>query len=120
MAPALLGYLLMQPNHRSYSIDTDYVGRSMQNKKLYSSVIDDLTYSNKFDSDQAARSVGAVRNYRNLMALSLGTHKPMFDLRVADGAIGSTQQYVQVCLTEFRELARRILDLLNIGHDQGR
>ncbi|MET7764782.1 hypothetical protein ABZS71_23210 [Streptomyces sp. NPDC005393] len=35
--------------------------------------------------------------------------KPMFDLRPADGALGSTQQYVKTCFKEFRALAHEVL-----------
>ncbi|MBI5480849.1 MAG: hypothetical protein HY906_18465 [Deltaproteobacteria bacterium] len=34
--------------------------------------------------------------------------KPMFDLRPADGAIGSHAALVRTCLGEFEALARRI------------
>jgi hypothetical protein len=33
----------------------------------------------------------------------------MFDLRPADGALGSTQKYVQTCFREFRFLAEAVL-----------
>jgi len=55
-----------------------------------------------------------VRTYRNLMPLAHNARKPMFDLRAADGAIGSTQRYVQVCFTEFRALAEKVLRRLQV------
>ncbi|MGW1401188.1 hypothetical protein ACWCRF_21560 [Streptomyces sp. NPDC002405] len=33
----------------------------------------------------------------------------MFDLKATDGALGSTQKYVQTCYREFRELAKGVL-----------
>jgi len=59
--------------------------------------------------------IGTVRNYRSLMPLAHDARKPMFDLRAADGALGSTQRYVQTCLTEFRTLARDVLDRLDVA-----
>lgn len=58
--------------------------------------------------------IATVRNYRSLMPLALTARKPMFDLRAADGAIGSTQRYVQVCFTEFRALAEEVLNRLQV------
>jgi chromosome partitioning protein len=53
--------------------------------------------------------------FRSLMPLSHDARKPMFDLRAADGAIGSTQRYVQVCFSEFRTLSRDLLGRLGIA-----
>ena len=58
-----------------------------------------------------------MRDFRSLMPLAHDARKPMFDLRTADGAIGSTQRYVQVCFTEFRDLAREVLRRLDITTD---
>ena len=49
--------------------------------------------------------IATVRNYRSLMPLAHDARKPMFDLKAADGAVGSTQRYVQTCFSEFRQLA---------------
>lgn len=49
-----------------------------------------------------------LRNYRSLMPLSQDARKPMFDLRAADGALGSTGRLVQICFDEFRALAETI------------
>jgi hypothetical protein len=58
--------------------------------------------------------IATVRNYRSLMPLAHDARKPMFDLRAADGAIGSTQRYVQVCFSEFRALAEEVLRRLQV------
>ena len=58
--------------------------------------------------------IATVRNYRSLMPLAHDARKPMFDLRAADGAIGSTQRYVQVCFGEFRALAEEVLRRLQV------
>ncbi|WP_307792436.1 ParA family protein [Streptomyces verrucosisporus] len=44
-----------------------------------------------------------------LMPLAHDARKPMFDLKAADGALGSTQKYVQTCYREFRGLAEKVL-----------
>jgi len=52
--------------------------------------------------------LGTLRNYRSLMPMAQDARKPMFDLRPADGAIGSHAQLVQTCAGEFKTLAERI------------
>lgn len=52
--------------------------------------------------------LGTLRNYRSLMPMAQDARKPMFDLRPADGAIGSHAQLVQTCAAEFKTLAERI------------
>jgi cellulose biosynthesis protein BcsQ len=60
-------------------------------------------------------SLASLRNYRSLMPLAQDARKPMFDLRPADGAIGSHSQYVQTCYAEFRELTEEILRRVQIS-----
>ncbi|MGJ3558736.1 hypothetical protein ACR6C2_06590 [Streptomyces sp. INA 01156] len=43
------------------------------------------------------------------MRLAHDARKPMCDLKAADGALGSTQKYVQICYREFRSLAEGVL-----------
>jgi hypothetical protein len=54
--------------------------------------------------------LATLRNYRSLMPMAQDARKPMFDLRAADGAIGSHAQLAQTCADEFRRLAERIAD----------
>jgi len=59
-----------------------------------------------------SHEIATLRNYQSLLQLARDARKPMFDLRTADGAIGSTQTFVQRCYAEFRNLAERIADHL--------
>jgi chromosome partitioning protein len=54
--------------------------------------------------------LATLRNYRSLMPMAQDARKPMFDLRAADGAIGSHAQLVQTCAAEFENLARIIAE----------
>lgn len=54
--------------------------------------------------------LATLRNYRSLMPMAQDVRKPMFDLRPADGAIGSHAQLAQTCAQEFRNLAERIAE----------
>ncbi|MDQ3721726.1 MAG: ParA family protein [Actinomycetota bacterium] len=54
--------------------------------------------------------LATLRNYRSLMPLAQDARKPMFDLRAADGALGSTGRLVSICFREFEGLAASVLD----------
>jgi cellulose biosynthesis protein BcsQ len=54
--------------------------------------------------------LATLRNYRSLMPLAQDARKPMFDLRAADGALGSTARLVQTCHREFHDLAFAVLN----------
>jgi len=58
--------------------------------------------------------LASLRNYRSLMPLAQDARKPMFDLRAADGALGSTGRLVQTCYREFEDLAGRVMDAAGI------
>ncbi len=62
------------------------------------------------DGDTASDpySLGSLRNYRSLMPMAQDARKPMFDLRPADGALGSHGRLVQICFEEFRAFAERV------------
>lgn len=58
--------------------------------------------------------LASLRNYRSLMPLAQDARKPMFDLRAADGALGSTGRLVQTCYREFEDLAARVMHAAGI------
>lgn len=62
------------------------------------------------DDDTSADpySLGSLRNYRSLMPMAQDARKPMFDLRAADGALGSQGRLVQICFEEFKAFAERV------------
>lgn len=61
-----------------------------------------------------AYQLASLRNYRSLMPVAQDARKPMFDLRAADGALGSTARLVQTCYREFEDLAGRVMEAANI------
>lgn len=60
-------------------------------------------------------SLGRLRNYRSLMPLAQDARKPMFDLRPADGALGSHGRLVQICFEELKAFAERAALPLAVG-----
>ncbi|WP_017545437.1 ParA family protein [Nocardiopsis prasina] len=106
MAP--LGYVIMQPGMR--------LDRPVQ---AYQRWLDRIpVVYDRFVLDSSVRSrnteheIATIRNYRSLMPLSHDARKPMFDLRAGDGALGSTQAFVQTCYRDFRDLVEKIDDRL--------
>lgn len=58
--------------------------------------------------------LATLKDYRSLVQLSTEAHKPMFLLRSADGAFASQHEAVRRCYQDFRSLALRISEELNI------
>ena len=53
-----------------------------------------------------------LKDYRSLMPMAQEANRPMFLLKPAHGAIGAHQQAVRDCYTDFRNLARELLERL--------
>lgn len=56
-----------------------------------------------------------LKHYRSLMPLAQEAHKPMFYSRPADGALGSHMQAVQNAYKDFRQLAIKIAERINLA-----
>lgn len=52
--------------------------------------------------------LASLKHYRSLMPMAMEARKPIFQLKPADGAIGSHAQAVQVCYKDFEGLTRKI------------
>lgn len=77
-------------------------------------VLGEKARAKRAGSDDNEHCLATLRNYRSLMPMAQDARKPMFDLRPADGAIGSHAQLAQTCADEFRRLAQRIADKCNL------
>ncbi len=53
-------------------------------------------------------ALALLRHYRSLMPLAVDAHKPMFQLKASDGAIGAHVQAVQDCYQDFYDLAKQL------------
>lgn len=111
-----LGYVIMQPEMRLDRPVKAYRRWLERIPWVYAAAV--LGESPKSRQGDAHR-IATLRNYRSLMPLAHDARKPMFDLRPADGALGSTQQYVQTCFKEFRGLAREVLSRIGMTPDDG-
>jgi chromosome partitioning protein len=73
-------------------------------------VLDEPSPSGSLNSEDDEHCLAMLRNFRSLMPLAQDARKPMFDLRPADGAIGSHAQLALACADDFRHLAERIAE----------
>ncbi len=106
-----LGYVVMQPSMR--------LDRPVQAYQRWLRRIPDV-YANDVvgaTTPELTAEIATIRNYRSLMPLAHDARKPMFDLKAADGAVGSTQRFVQVCFSEFRDLAMNVRERLGVSPD---
>ncbi|MBP2476894.1 cellulose biosynthesis protein BcsQ [Crossiella equi] len=101
-----LGYVIMQPSMR--------LDRPVQAYQRWLDRIPEVFAAAVLDSAEThdEYELATLKNYRSLMPLAHDARKPMFDLRTADGAIGSTQTYVQKCYQDFQHLANALVGRL--------
>jgi cellulose biosynthesis protein BcsQ len=102
-----LGYVIMQPEMRLDRPVRAYQRWLTRIPWVYGTAV--LGHDTWPDDDHAYE-IATLRNYRSLMPLAHDARKPMFDLRTADGALGSTQKYVQTCYQEFHSLATQVIE----------
>ena len=66
------------------------------------------------DVMQDPNCLALLKHYRSLMPLAMEAHKPMFQLKPADGAIGAHVAAVQACYQDFHKLAKKIAAAVGI------
>ncbi|KXS33434.1 MAG: chromosome partitioning protein [Candidatus Gallionella acididurans] len=88
--------------------------------KAYQRWLDKIpqTYRESVLTEDATRNVPVVtedpymlallKHYRSLMPMAMEANKPIFFLKSADGAIGSHQEAVASCYSDFKKLAAKI------------
>lgn len=112
-----LGYVIMQPEMRLDRPLRAYERWVARIPWVYgTAVLGERTWP----VDDRSYEIATLRNYRSLMPLAHDARKPMFDLRAADGALGSTQKYVQTCRQEFRALASALMERLRAESERAR
>ncbi|MEZ4299908.1 MAG: AAA family ATPase [Polyangiaceae bacterium] len=107
-----LGYVVLQDAMRlSRPVSTFARWMSGLPREYHRSVLRDGLSPASPAEDPAC--LGILRHYRSLIPLARDARKPMFDLRPADGAIGSHMQAVARCREDFHALAQAILDRMD-------
>ncbi|RAO07807.1 MULTISPECIES: ParA family protein [Micromonospora] len=104
-----LGYVVMQPKMR-----LDRPVKAYQRWLDRVPVVFATSVLNQpSEGSDGSYEVATLRNYQSLMPLAHDARKPMFDLRSADGALGSTQTLVQRCFQDFKSLSEKVLKRLD-------
>lgn len=104
-----LGYVIMQPTMR---LDRPVKAYQRWLDRIPSVFATAVLGQEFFDPSDRSYEIATLKNYQSLMPLAHDARKPMFDLRSADGALGSTQTYVQRCYQDFKALSQNILKRL--------
>jgi chromosome partitioning protein len=82
--------------------------------EFHLSVLGEKADPARVDYAEDPYALASLRNYRSLMPLAQDARKPMFDLRAADGALGSMGRLVQICYDEFFGLAEKIVGVADL------
>lgn len=69
-------------------------------------------------SEQDAHCLTSIRNYRSLMPMAQDARKPIFDLKPADGVVGGHDALVKICRNEFKILAEKIAERIDLSENQ--
>ena len=72
------------------------------------SVLTEVTISNVPSVADDPYMLALLKHYRSLMPMAMEANKPIFFLKSADGAIGSHQEAVSSCYSDFKKLAGKI------------
>lgn len=103
-----LGYVVMQAGmrlNRPVKAYQRWVGRMPA--EFHGAMLHDDERPTSTDDDPWC--VGIMRHYQSLMPLAQDVQKPMFQLKPADGAIGSHMDAVRRCRENFAMLARQVM-----------
>jgi cellulose biosynthesis protein BcsQ len=104
-----LGYVIMQPTMR---LDRPVKAYRRWLERIPSVFQTSVLGNENSRTDSREYEIATLKNYQSLMPLAHNARKPMFDLRSGDGAIGSTQSYVQQCYLDFKNLATAVSERL--------
>lgn len=103
-----IGYVVMQHglrDNRPVKADKRWMDRIPQ---TYRSSVLNAEGNAVSEVIQDENCLAMLKYYRSLMPLAMEAHKPMFQLKPADGAIGAHVAAVQACYGDFRQLATKI------------
>lgn len=103
-----VGYIVMQHGIRdsrpvkAYQRWLDRIPQTYRESVLTEDANDNIPVAND------PYMLALLKHYRSLMPMAMEANKPIFFLKSADGAIGSHQEAVASCYTDFKNLAGKI------------
>lgn len=113
MAPA--GYIVLQHGFRIDRPVTAYRRWMAKAPNEYREYVLNRPTDDMSEVGTDPECLAVLKHYRSLMQLAIESHKPMFFLKPADGAIGAHLEAVRDCFRDFRALAIRIAEKCNIA-----
>lgn len=110
-----IGYVVLQHSVRASRPVVAYDQWMRRIPKTYRQAVldEDVTKRSPSTSDDP-HCLAMLKHYRSLMPMAMESHKPMFRLKPADGAIGAHVAAVQTCYDDFLALAKKIAERVGI------
>jgi cellulose biosynthesis protein BcsQ len=104
-----LGYIVLQHSVRISRPVKAYLRWIERIPRTYrEAVLDEIDVGRPPRTEDDPHCLAMLKHYRSLMPLAMEAHKPMFQLKPADGAIGAHVSAVHDCSEDFERLARKI------------
>jgi chromosome partitioning protein len=100
-----LGYIIQQQNS-SLIQSLNYQNWQAQVDEIYSSIKSNIT--------EESNCLALLKNYQGLLPMALSSQKAMFQLKPADGVIGTYSKAVREVYEDYRQLAQRIAQLTQL------
>ena len=106
-----IGYLLMQYTSRESRPVKSYIRWADRIPLVYQEFVLGNSSGNLIaKADEDPNCLALLKHYHSLAPMSMEAHKPIFLLKPADGAIGSHNQAVQKCYSDFKALTEKIIE----------
>ncbi|MFZ4753744.1 MAG: ParA family protein [Chitinophagaceae bacterium] len=107
-----IGYIVMQYSAKESKPVKSYLRWANRIPSVFSEfVFGNLSNINSVEDD--SNCIALLKHYRSLAPMSMESHKPIFLLKPADGAIGAHTYAVQKSYDEFESLTKNILKHCN-------
>jgi len=109
-----IGYIILQHRERQSRLVAAHQRWAAKVPQTYIESVLGQSYE---DTENDPNMIGSIRNYQSMMALSHESRKPIFDLKPADGAIGSHVRVVKESEDTYRNLAIVIAERVGLSLD---
>jgi len=109
-----IGYIILQHRERQSRFVASHQRWVDRIPETYATRVINQPY---FQAQVDSNLIGQVRNYQSLMALSHEARKPVFELRSADGVVGSHFKVVQEADETYAKLAQEIAKRIGMAFD---
>jgi chromosome partitioning protein len=109
-----IGYIILQHGIRANRPVKAYQRWIEKIPGTYREAVLDKNIANVPSAVNDPYCLALFKHYRSLMPLAMEAHKPMFELKPADGAIGAHVTAVSSCHADFHKLGRKISDAIGL------